>query len=121
LGGKLPRVIVPLRRLPLLHVIAHRHHFPLRAPCRMRPFYGVESRATFNGPVDVECANAALANVPEAGPETYQRREDRSTEILPKQRKVLTIAHDSLYGEGGVDILEIIQGPTEPHGRRCAA
>jgi hypothetical protein len=75
------------------------------------PFYGVESRATLSGPVDVRCVNAALASVPDVGRVTYERSESRSTEILPKQRKVLTVAHDWLYGEGGADILEIIQSP----------
>jgi hypothetical protein len=74
-------------------------------------FYGVESRATLSGPIDVSCVNAALASVPDVGLVTYQRNEDRSTEILPKQRKVLTVAHDWLYGERGADILEIIQSP----------
>jgi hypothetical protein len=74
-------------------------------------FYGVESRATLSGSVDVPCVNAALASVPDVGRVTYERSENRSTEILPKQRKVLTIAHDWLYGEGGADILEVIQGP----------
>jgi hypothetical protein len=74
------------------------------------PFYGVESRTKLSGPVDVLCVNAALASVPDAGRVIYQRDEDRSTEILPKQRKVLTVAHDWLYGEGGGDILEVFQG-----------
>ncbi len=75
------------------------------------PFYGVESRAKLAGPVDVECVNAALGSVSEAWPVTHQRREDHSTEVLPKERNVATIAHDWVYGEGGSDILEIIQGP----------
>lgn len=75
------------------------------------PFYGVESRTTLNGPVDVDCINAALASVPGVGPVTYQRREDHSTEILPRRREFLTIAHDWLYGVSGKDTLEIIQGP----------
>jgi hypothetical protein len=74
------------------------------------PLYGVESRATLNRPVDVKCVNGALASVPEAGPVTYQRVEELSTEIFPKQRKVLTVTHDWLYGEEGKDILEVIQG-----------
>ena len=73
--------------------------------------YGVESRATLPGPVDVPCVNAALASVPDVGRVTYDRSQSDSTEILPKQRKVLTVAHDWLYGEGGADILEFIQGP----------
>jgi hypothetical protein len=77
------------------------------------PVYGVESRATFHHPIDIACVNAALTSVPEASPVTYQHREDRSTEILPKQRKVLMVAHDWFYGEGGADILEVIQGPDE--------
>jgi hypothetical protein len=74
-------------------------------------FYGAESTATLTGPVDIGCVNAALASVPDAGPITYRRDEDRSTEILPKQRKVLTISHAWTYGEGGADILQIIQTP----------
>jgi hypothetical protein len=75
------------------------------------PFYGVESRATLPGPVDVRCVNAALASLPDVGRVTYQRRENRSTEILPKQRKVVTVMHVWLYGEGGGDILQINQTP----------
>jgi hypothetical protein len=75
------------------------------------PFYGVESRAMLPGPVDVRCVNAALATVPHVGRVTYQRSENRSTEILPKQRKVVTVMHVWLYGEGGNDILQINQTP----------
>jgi len=74
-------------------------------------FYGVESRTTLSGPVDVRCINGALASVPDTGAVTYQRSENGPTEIMPKQRKVLTVSHHWLYGEGGADILEIIQGP----------
>ena len=75
------------------------------------PFYGVESRTIFRGPVDVGCVNAALASVPDAGRVTYQRSDERSTEILPRQRKVLTIMHVWFYGEGGSDMLQINQTP----------
>jgi hypothetical protein len=75
------------------------------------PFYGVESRATFPGPVDIRCVNAALASVPHVGRVTYQHSENRSREILPKQRKVVTVMHVWLYGEGGNDILQINQTP----------
>jgi len=75
------------------------------------PFYGVESRATLTGPVDVDCVNAALTNLPEASTVTYQRDESRSTQIFPKQRKVLTVMHVWLYGEGSNDILQINQTP----------
>jgi len=75
------------------------------------PSYGVESRATLAGPVDVRCVNAALRSVPDVGRVTYQRSESRSTELLPKQRKVVTVMHVWLYGESGNDILQINQTP----------
>ena len=74
-------------------------------------FYGAESRATLTGPVDIGCVNAALASVPGAGQTTYHREEDRSTELLPKHRKVLIVSHAWTYGEGGGDILQINQTP----------
>jgi hypothetical protein len=73
------------------------------------PFYGVESRTKLANPVDVRCVNAALAKVPEAGAITYQNSEDRSTELLPRRREVLTITHVWQYGEDGGDILQINQ------------
>ncbi|HEU4696537.1 MAG TPA: hypothetical protein VFR92_06205, partial [Sphingomicrobium sp.] len=85
--------------------------FPVLLLAGCDRFYGVESRVALPGPVDVRCVNVALKGVQGVGSVTYRRTENRSTEILPKQRKVLTIAHDWLYGEGGADILEIIQGP----------
>jgi hypothetical protein len=75
------------------------------------PFYGVESRAELAGPGDVRCVNAALASVPDVGRVTYQRSEDRSTEIMPKQRQVVTVMHVWLYGEGGSDTLQINRTP----------
>jgi hypothetical protein len=87
--------------------------FPVLLVAGCDRFYGVESRATLSGPVDVRCVDAALTSVPDVRRVSYARSENRSTEILPKHRKVLTVAHDWLYGEGGADILEIIQGPDE--------
>lgn len=75
------------------------------------PFYGVESRATLLGPVNVVCVNAALASVPNVGRVTYQRSEERSTEILPKQRKVSTVMHVWTYGEGRANTLQINKSP----------
>lgn len=72
-------------------------------------FYGVESRATLAGPVDIRCVNAALASIPDVGDVTYQRSDESSTEILPKQRKVVTVMHVWAYGEDGNDILQINQ------------
>ena len=72
------------------------------------PIYGVESRTTLSGPVDVRCVNAALAYVVGAGRVAYERSESRSTEIYPKQREVLTVIHVWSYGEG---ILQINQTP----------
>jgi hypothetical protein len=74
-------------------------------------FYGAQSHSMFTKPVDVNCVNAALASVPGVGRVAYQRSEDRSTEILPKQRKVLTVSHVWTYGEDGGDILQINQTP----------
>ena len=85
--------------------------FPALLLAACDPFYGVASRTTLLDPVDIRCINAALLSVPDVGPVTYHRSENRSTEILPKQRKVVTVAHDWLYGEGNADILEIIQSP----------
>lgn len=73
--------------------------------------YGVDSHTALPGPVDVRCVNAALTSVADAGPVTYERRESRSTEIMPKQRNVLTVMHVWAYGEGGTDILQINQTP----------
>ncbi len=73
--------------------------------------HGVDSRASLAGPVDVRCVDAALTSMPEAGRVTYQRREDRSTEIVPKRRTVLTVIHFWTYGEAGGDILQIDQSP----------
>jgi hypothetical protein len=83
--------------------------FLLLAACDA--FYGAESTATFAGPVDIGCVNAALASVPGTGQTTYRRDEDRSTELLPKHRKVLIVSHAWTYGEGGADILQINQTP----------
>jgi hypothetical protein len=74
-------------------------------------FYGVESRATLHGAVNITCVDAALHDLPEASHILYQRDQSHSTEILPKQREVQTIAHAWLYGEGQSNILEIIQTP----------
>jgi hypothetical protein len=74
-------------------------------------FYGVESRTTLHGQIDVACVNAALTSIPEAGSVRYQRTEEGSTEILPKPRNVTTVAHDWFYGDGGKDTLELIQHP----------
>ncbi|GAA4013340.1 hypothetical protein GCM10022280_09480 [Sphingomonas swuensis] len=74
-------------------------------------FYGVESRATLPAPVDVRCVNAALSGVEGVGSVQYWRTENRSTEILPRQRNSLIVAHAWLYGESGADVLEIMQGP----------
>jgi len=75
------------------------------------PIYGVESRATLSGPVDVRCVNAALASVAVAGRVAYQRSENRSTEIFPRQREVVTVMHVWSYGEDGNVILQINQTP----------
>ena len=73
--------------------------------------YGVQSRATFTDPVNVTCVGSALASVPGVGTVTYRRNEDPSTEIYPKQRKVLTVIHLWLYGERGTSALQINQTP----------
>jgi hypothetical protein len=75
------------------------------------PFYGVESGTPLAGPVDVKCVNAAVVGVLDAGPVTYQRDENRSTEILPKQRQVLTVMHVWRYGERGSDVIQINETP----------
>jgi hypothetical protein len=64
--------------------------------------YGIQSRLALPAPVDVGCVHAALLAIPEAGPVSYERDEARSTEILPKQRKVLTVMHVWLYGGGAI-------------------
>ena len=74
-------------------------------------FYGIESRANVRGPVDIPCVNSVLARVPGVGEVTYRRSENRSTEILPKQREILTVTHLWTYGEDGGDILQIDQTP----------
>ena len=73
--------------------------------------YGVQSRATFTDSVDIACVGSTLASVPGVGTVTYGRSEDRSTEIIPKQRKVLTVMHVWLYGERGVSALQMNQTP----------
>lgn len=72
---------------------------------------GVESHVTLKGPVDVSCVNVAISDVSEAGSVIYQRHENSSTELLPKQRQVLTIMHSWAYGERGASILQINQTP----------
>jgi hypothetical protein len=73
--------------------------------------YGVESRTSLKGPVDVGCVDLAIRSVAGAGKVDYRRSEDRSTEIYPKQRKVVTAIHLWLYGEGGSSTLQINQTP----------
>lgn len=62
-------------------------------------------------PVDVGCVGSALASVPGVGAITYHSDENRWTEILPKQRKVMTVIHLWLYGERGTSALQINQTP----------
>jgi hypothetical protein len=73
--------------------------------------YGVQSRTTFTNDVNIACVGSALASVPGVGTVAYQRDEDRSTEISPKQRKVRTVIHLWLYGDGGASALQINQTP----------
>jgi hypothetical protein len=70
-------------------------------------FYGVESRTSFSGRVDIRCVDEALASVPDAGHITYQQMEDGYTEILPMQRQVVTVTHLWSYGEDGRNLLQI--------------
>lgn len=74
-------------------------------------FYGVESRATLPAPVDVRCVNAALSGVEGVGSVQYRRTENRSTEILPRQRNSLIVVHEWFYGESNANILEVIRAP----------
>ena len=81
-------------------------------------FYGVESHTILPGPVDVQCVNAALTSVPEAGPVTYQRNE------IPTFHRLLVRLFPTLwkdngeyiinvwaYGERGRDLLQIFETP----------
>ncbi|AOR80854.1 hypothetical protein [Novosphingobium resinovorum] len=73
--------------------------------------YGVQSRASLGGPVDISCINAAIHSVPDAARITYKTDWLDSVEILPKHRSVHTITHVWLYGEAQSSVLQIDQTP----------
>lgn len=76
---------------------------------------GVSSRASLPEAVDVDCITATLSAIPEAGEVAYEQEVSRSTEILPRQRKIVTTMHVWRYGEGGRANLRIIENA---RGRR---
>lgn len=75
-------------------------------------FYGVETRASLNRAANVDCVQATLSGIPDAGRVAYRRSEARATEILPKQREILTVMHVWTYGEESARlILQINDAP----------
>lgn len=70
---------------------------------------GVASRASLSEPANVGCVTATLSAIPEAGEVTYTKDVLRETELLPKQRKIVTTTHVWHYGEGGKSSLRIIE------------
>jgi hypothetical protein len=84
--------------------------------------YGVQSHASLQGPVDINCVSAALSSIPEAGHVSYKSEQHDSIGILPKQGKERTVIHVWLYGEARDSILQINQssdgwGYTNTHSR----
>ena len=75
------------------------------------PFYGVESRTTLSGPVDVSCINSALTSVPEALTPRYERHVQQAWELAPPWHKVITVLHFWYYGENGSARLEVDHSP----------
>ncbi|OQW78570.1 MAG: hypothetical protein BVN32_06310 [Proteobacteria bacterium ST_bin14] len=74
---------------------------------------GVAIRTSLSEPVDVSCVTATLSAIPEAGEVVYEQNVSRSTEILPKQRKIVTTMHVWRYGEGrraNLWIIESVRG-----------
>lgn len=70
---------------------------------------GVAIRTSLSEPVDVGCVTATLSTIPEAGEVAYEQSVSRSTELLPKQRKLVTTMHVWRYGKGGRANLRIIE------------
>jgi len=73
--------------------------------------YGVSSKTTLESPVSISCVSSALSSVTGSGPVDYVLSERNSVEILPKQRRVGTVMHVWLYGEGQLTVLQINQTP----------